>query len=111
MRTPSTSATRERAEAGACRSTRLVVTTSTLCPRATSRSVSSRATQMGPPKATAGHHAGLAKRIRSLLADIGRLDVSLHEDGDGERRRPQEAAARPQSVLLARCRGDRAAPR
>ena len=53
------------------------MTTSTSCPRAASPSVSSRATQIGPPNATAGQWAGVAKRMRTgqTLA-LARMDAT-----------------------------------
>src|SRR4051794_7577555 len=46
----------------------VVVSTSTTCPRATSRRTSSPAATTGPPKAREGAHAGAANRIRTEVA-------------------------------------------
>src|SRR3954467_8548154 len=46
----------------------VVVSTSTTCPRATSRRTSSPAATTGPPNAREGAHAGAANRIRTRVA-------------------------------------------
>src|SRR5438477_12856070 len=57
----------ERAAGLCCRSMIVVVSTSTSCPRPTSRRTSSPAATTGPPNARDGDQAGAAKRMRSGL--------------------------------------------
>src|SRR5919204_584585 len=67
--TPSTTPVDVRALGRRSRSSNVVVTAVTECPRRPSAPPSSRATGIGPPNATAGQCAGIAKRIRSRRSE------------------------------------------
>src|SRR5436305_2102041 len=68
MVAPSTTPARDSGDGRRCRSTIVVVSTSTACPCATRRRTSSPAATTGPPNAREGDHAGAANTIRTSVA-------------------------------------------